>query len=106
LFERSYGCICYVLVIIVSVDELDIYSFDGFEKSVAHCIRSQRVQNRSDSVVTYVNWRCQVTKRHCGSGSRCVTISLMILNWTIRRYRITDCVVTYLLKYLMSFEKC
>jgi hypothetical protein len=47
-----------------------------------------------------------VTTRLCGSGSRCVTISLMILNWVIRRYGITDCVVKSHLKYLMSFEKC
>jgi hypothetical protein len=47
-----------------------------------------------------------VTTRHCGTGSRCVTILLMILNWTIQRYGITDYVVKSHLKYLMSFEKC
>jgi hypothetical protein len=45
-------------------------------------------------------------RRHCGSSSGCVTISLMILNRAIQRYGITDCVVKSHLKYLMSFEKC
>jgi hypothetical protein len=35
LFERSYECICYVLLIVVSVDELNIDSTDGFEKGMA-----------------------------------------------------------------------
>jgi hypothetical protein len=34
LFERSYECICYLLFIVVFVDELDIDSFDGFEKGM------------------------------------------------------------------------
>jgi hypothetical protein len=47
-----------------------------------------------------------MTRRQCDSGSRCVTISLMILNRVMRRYGIADCVVNSHLKYLMSFEKC
>jgi hypothetical protein len=47
-----------------------------------------------------------VTIRLCGSGSGCVTISLMILNQAIRRYRIIDCVVKSHLKYLMSYKIC
>jgi hypothetical protein len=47
-----------------------------------------------------------MTMRLCGSGSGCVTITLMILNRAIRRYEINDCVVKSHLKYLMSFEKC
>jgi hypothetical protein len=35
LFERSYECICYLLLIVVSVDELGIDSIDGFEKGMA-----------------------------------------------------------------------
>jgi hypothetical protein len=35
LFERSYEFICYVLHIVVSVDELDVDSIDGFEKGMA-----------------------------------------------------------------------
>jgi hypothetical protein len=35
LFERSYECICYLLLIIVSVDELDIDSIDEFQKGMA-----------------------------------------------------------------------
>jgi hypothetical protein len=34
LFERSYKCICYVLIIVVSIDELDIASIDGFQKGM------------------------------------------------------------------------
>jgi hypothetical protein len=33
LFEKSYECICYLLIV-VSVDELDIDSIDGFEKGM------------------------------------------------------------------------
>jgi hypothetical protein len=47
-----------------------------------------------------------VTTRLCGSGSGCVTISYMILNWVIQRYRITDYVVKSHLKYLMSSKNC
>jgi hypothetical protein len=54
-------------------------------------------------MVTFVRWRCQVTTRLCGSGSESVIISHMILNWAIRRYRITDYVVKSQLKYLMNF---
>jgi hypothetical protein len=57
-------------------------------------------------MVTYVRCMCQKTTRLSGSGSRCVTISQMILNREIQRYRQTDCVVQYSLKHLMSFEKC
>jgi hypothetical protein len=32
LFERTYECICYI--IIVSIDELDIDSIDGFQKGM------------------------------------------------------------------------
>jgi hypothetical protein len=79
----------------------------GFRKAWPHCIRSQRVQSRSVTVVTYVRWRCQVTTRLCGSVSGCVTLSLMILNRTIRKYGIIDLVfMKSHLKYLMSFEKC
>jgi hypothetical protein len=46
-----------------------------------------------------------VTTRLCDSGTRCVTISLMILNRTIERYRIIDCVVKSHVKYLMSYGK-
>jgi hypothetical protein len=46
-----------------------------------------------------------VTTKLCDSNSGCVTISLMILNWAIRRYGITDCVVKSHIKYLMSFQK-
>jgi hypothetical protein len=34
LFERSYECIWYLLLIVVSVDELDIDSIDKFEKGM------------------------------------------------------------------------
>jgi hypothetical protein len=46
-----------------------------------------------------------VTTRLCGSGSECVTISLMILNRAIWRYGITDSVVKSNLKYLICFQK-
>jgi hypothetical protein len=32
LFERSYECICYPLLIVVSVDDIDIDSIDEFDK--------------------------------------------------------------------------
>jgi hypothetical protein len=32
LFERSYECICYLLPIVVSVDDIDIDSIDKFDK--------------------------------------------------------------------------
>jgi hypothetical protein len=32
LFERFYECIFYLLLIVVSVDDIDIDSIDGFEK--------------------------------------------------------------------------
>jgi hypothetical protein len=70
-----------------------------------HCIQNQRVENRSVTVVMYVRWRCQLTIRLYGSDSRCVTISFIILNRAIWRYRIIDCVVKSHLKYLMGFEK-
>jgi hypothetical protein len=35
LFERSYECICCLLLIVVFVDEFDIDSIDGFEKGMA-----------------------------------------------------------------------
>jgi hypothetical protein len=35
MFERSYECICFLLVIVVSIDELDIDSIDGFAKGMA-----------------------------------------------------------------------
>jgi hypothetical protein len=35
LFERSYECICYLLLIVVFIDELDIDSIDEFEKGMA-----------------------------------------------------------------------
>jgi hypothetical protein len=41
-----------------------------------------------------------VTTELCGSGTGCVTISLMILNRVIRRYGITNCVVKSHLKFL------
>jgi hypothetical protein len=53
--------------------------------------------------VTYVRWMCQVTTRLSSSGSGCVTISHMILNRVIQRYRIIDYVVKSHFKYLMSF---
>jgi hypothetical protein len=31
LFERSYECICYLLIV-VSVDDIDIDSINGFDK--------------------------------------------------------------------------
>jgi hypothetical protein len=34
LFERSYECIYYPLLIVVSVDDIDINSIDGFEKAM------------------------------------------------------------------------
>jgi hypothetical protein len=33
LFERSYKCICYLLLIVVSADDIDLDSIDGFDKS-------------------------------------------------------------------------
>jgi hypothetical protein len=56
-------------------------------------------------MVTYVRCKCQETTRLSGSGSGCVTISHMILNWAIQRYGITDCVMQSHLKYLSS-KKC
>jgi hypothetical protein len=56
-------------------------------------------------VVTYVRWTFHVTTKRCGSGTGCVTISLMILNRVIRRYKIIDCVVKSHIKYLMSYGK-
>jgi hypothetical protein len=56
-------------------------------------------------VVTYVRWRFKVTTRLHGSGTRCVAITLMILNWVIQMYEITDCVVESHLKYLISYGK-
>jgi hypothetical protein len=35
LFERSYECICYLLLIAVSIDEFDIDSINGFQKGMA-----------------------------------------------------------------------
>jgi hypothetical protein len=35
LFERSYKCICYLLLIVVFVNELNIDSIDKFEKGIA-----------------------------------------------------------------------
>jgi hypothetical protein len=35
MFKRSYECICYLLVIVVCIDELDIDSIDGFGKGMA-----------------------------------------------------------------------
>jgi hypothetical protein len=57
-------------------------------------------------MVTYVRFRCQETTILSGSGSGCVTISHMILNWAIQRYGITDYVMQSHLKYLMSSKKC
>jgi hypothetical protein len=47
-----------------------------------------------------------MTTRLCSSNFGYVTISLMILNRAIRRYKITDYVVKSHLKYIMNFEKC
>jgi hypothetical protein len=77
----------------------------GSRKACVDCIQSQRVRNRSVTMVMYVRWRFQVTIRLCGSGSECVIISHMILNRAIWRYGITDYVLKYHLKYLMTFEK-
>jgi hypothetical protein len=77
----------------------------GSRKACVDCIQSQRVRNRSVTMVMYVRWRFQVTIRLCGSGSEYVIISHMILNWAIWRYGITDYVLKYHLKYLMTFEK-
>jgi hypothetical protein len=30
----SYGCICYILIVIVCIDEHDIDSIDGYEKTI------------------------------------------------------------------------
>jgi hypothetical protein len=46
-----------------------------------------------------------VTTKLCGSSTGCVEISLMILNWAIQRYGITNCIVKSRLKYLMSYVK-
>jgi hypothetical protein len=46
-----------------------------------------------------------VTTRLHGSGTTCVAITLMILNWVIQMYGITDCVVESHLKYLISYGK-
>jgi hypothetical protein len=35
MFERSYKCICYLLVIVVCIDDLDIDSINGFAKGMA-----------------------------------------------------------------------
>jgi hypothetical protein len=35
MFERSYEFICYLLVTVVFIDELDIDSIDGFVKGMA-----------------------------------------------------------------------
>jgi hypothetical protein len=90
----------------------------GLRKARSDCIQRKRALNRSVTVVTYVRWRCQKTTRlriatmglrkACSdcNNSRCVTVSHMILNRVIRRYKIIDCVVQSYLKYLMSSEKC
>jgi hypothetical protein len=35
LFERSKECICHLLLVVVSIEELDIDSIDGVEKGMA-----------------------------------------------------------------------
>jgi hypothetical protein len=35
LFERFYKCISYILLIVVSIDELNIDSINGFQKGMA-----------------------------------------------------------------------
>jgi hypothetical protein len=32
--KGSHGCICYILLVVVSIDELDIDSIDEFEKTM------------------------------------------------------------------------
>jgi hypothetical protein len=34
LFESSYECICYILLIVVCIDDLDLDSIDGYEKII------------------------------------------------------------------------
>jgi hypothetical protein len=104
--KESYGCIYYILLVVVCIDEHDIDSIDGYEKTIPGYIRSQRVNHWSVSVVTYVRCRCQETTRLSGSDSGCVTISHMILNRAIWRYEQTHCVVQSSLKHLMISEKC
>jgi hypothetical protein len=87
--KGSCGCICYILLVVVCIDEHDIDSIDW-----------------SVSVVTYIRCRCQETTRLSGSNSGYVTISHMILNRMIRRYGQIDCVVQSSLKHLIISEKC
>jgi hypothetical protein len=32
--KGSYGCICYILLVVVYIDEHDIDSIDGYEKTI------------------------------------------------------------------------
>jgi hypothetical protein len=32
--KGSHGCICYIILVVVFIDELDIDSIDGFEKTM------------------------------------------------------------------------
>jgi hypothetical protein len=104
--KGSYGCIYYILLAVVCIDEHDIDSIDGYEKSYPDYIQSQRVSHQSVSVVTYVRCRCHETTRLSDSDFRCVTISHMILNRAIWRYEQTNCVVQSSVKHLMISEKC
>jgi hypothetical protein len=103
LFERFYECICYLLLIVVSVDELDIDSINGFEKGMA----TLHPKPEGEELECYCGdvYKMEVLGDYklCGSGSECVAISLMILNLVIRRYGITNYVVKSHLKYLMCF---
>jgi hypothetical protein len=78
----------------------------GMRKPYLDYIRSQRVSQWSVSVVTYIRCKCHETTRLSGRDSGCVTISHMILNWAIRRYEQTNCIIQSSLKHLMIFEKC
>jgi hypothetical protein len=105
LFERSYECICYLVLIVVSIDELDIDSIDGFEKGMCELHPKPEGEEHECYCGDVCKLEVSGDYKTCDNGSGCVIISHMILNWVIRRYRITDYVVKCHLKYLMSFEK-
>jgi hypothetical protein len=54
----SHGCICYILLVVVSIDELNIDSIDGFEKTMPGLHSKPEVRNWSVTVVMYVRCRC------------------------------------------------
>jgi hypothetical protein len=80
---------------VVLDDELDIDALEGFEKGMHGLHPKLEGEERSAFGVTHVRWRCQTTTRLYGSNTRCVIISLTILNWAIWRYHITFRLSTY-----------